>query len=158
VSCDNVGFDHESQSLIVNRRRQFRTDLAEEDSASALIHRADDARQRRTRHVTKHKLLDRCPAKRFGNPSNIYARNFPARSRGSAIVTAYRLALETAGPGYYDAVVIARAAGFRMSGRIPHAAIVPFPDNRSEPAKTERPKYPEKSLPDNNSSADGGKR
>src|SRR5215813_7329633 len=50
--------------------------------------------------------------------------------------------LETAGPGRYDAVVIARAAGFRVMvmGRIRHAAIVPFPDNRSEPAKTERPK------------------
>jgi len=37
------------------------------------------------------------------------------------------------------------AAGFRMlvMSRIRHAAIVPFPDNRSEPAKTERPKYPE---------------
>jgi hypothetical protein len=30
-----------------------------------------------------------------------------------------------------------------VMGRIRHAAIVPFPDNRSEPAKTERPKYPE---------------
>ena len=30
-----------------------------------------------------------------------------------------------------------------VMGRIRHAAIVPFPDNRSEPAKTERPKHPE---------------
>src|SRR6516165_68134 len=30
-----------------------------------------------------------------------------------------------------------------VMGRIRYAAIVPFPDNRSEPAKTERPKYPE---------------
>ena len=55
---------------------------------------------------------------------------------------------ETAGPGCYDAVAIARAAGFRMlvMSRIRHA--VP---SRSEPAKKERSKYPEKSLPDNNS-------
>ena len=35
--------------------------------------------------------------------------------------------LETAGPGYYDAVAIARAAGFRMlvMSRIRHATIVP---------------------------------
>jgi hypothetical protein len=35
--------------------------------------------------------------------------------------------LETAGPGCYDAVAIARAAGFRMlvMSRIRHAAIVP---------------------------------
>jgi len=35
--------------------------------------------------------------------------------------------LETAGPGCYDAVAIARAAGFRMlvTSRIRHAAIVP---------------------------------
>src|SRR5215471_13180113 len=39
--------------------------------------------------------------------------------------------LETAGPGCYDAVAIARAAGFRMlvMSRIRHAS------NRSEPAK-----------------------
>jgi len=30
VGCDNIGFDRESQSLIVNRGRQFRTDLGEE--------------------------------------------------------------------------------------------------------------------------------
>src|SRR6516162_6422141 len=42
--------------------------------------------------------------------------------------------LETAGPGCYDAVAIARAAGFRMlvMSRIRHATIVL---NRSEPAK-----------------------
>ena len=38
-----------------------------------------------------------------------------------------------------------------VMGRIRHAAIVPFLDNRSEPGKTELPKYPEKSLPDNKS-------
>ena len=32
-----------------------------------------------------------------------------------------------------------------VMGRIRHAAIVPFLDNRSEPGKTELPKYPEKS-------------
>jgi hypothetical protein len=42
--------------------------------------------------------------------------------------------LETAGPGCYDVVAIARAAGFRMlvMSRIRHATIVP---NRLEPAK-----------------------
>jgi len=42
--------------------------------------------------------------------------------------------VETAGPGCYDAVAIARAAGFGVlvMSRIRHAAIVP---NRSEPAK-----------------------
>ena len=30
MGCDNIGFDRESQSLIVNGGRQFRTDLGEE--------------------------------------------------------------------------------------------------------------------------------
>jgi hypothetical protein len=40
--------------------------------------------------------------------------------------------LETAGLGCYDAVAIARAAGFRMlvMSRIRHAAIVPYPLHR----------------------------
>jgi hypothetical protein len=58
--------------------------------------------------------------------------------------------LETAGPGCYDAVALEAAAGFRMlvMSRIRHAAIVPQPLGAGQ---KERPKYPEKSLPDNNS-------
>ena len=52
--------------------------------------------------------------------------------------------LETVGPGCYDAVAIARAAGFRM---LVMSRIL----NCSEPAKKSGQNIPKKSLPDNNS-------
>jgi hypothetical protein len=53
--------------------------------------------------------------------------------------------LKTAGPGCYDAVAIARAAGFPNAGYEPHPSYDRLSLNRSEPVKKERPKHPEKS-------------
>ena len=50
----------------------------------------------------------------------------------------------SAGPGCYDAVAIARAAGFRM-------LVMSRIRDTLGAGQKERPRHPEKSLPDNNS-------
>ena len=87
-----------------------------------------------------HPLSHRCPTTIFRIPAIdtdiISAQHF------------WTGGVETAGPGCYDAVAIARAAGFRMlvMSRIHHAAIVPL-TARSRPKRAA--KTPEKPLSDN---------
>jgi hypothetical protein len=69
--------------------------------------------------VSANRLSYGCPTTIFSDPGT-----------DTDIISAQQFwtgGLETAGPGCYDAVAIARAAGFRMlvMSRIRHATIVP---------------------------------
>ena len=82
-----------------------------------------------------HPLSHCCPTTIFLDPRNRHRHHLSATLLDGRAGNG-----ETAGPGCYDAVAIARAAGFRMlvMSRIPHAAIVSQP-SRSRP-KRDRPR------------------